>query len=459
MQIARLSVVVGLVSLLGIQRSAPRELDARQILERTARVYAECKTYRDSGVAKTLFIQERGNRTVAKPFTTAFVRPGRFRYEFLARRGEEEFDRYLIWRKGQDVRTWWDVRPGVEEKSTLESALAAARGVSSASSYTIPDLLLDLTTGFPRVTDLSNAERKADEDLDGSRCFTIHGGTLDEPMTLWIDQKTFLLRRIDEQNTFSGFRTEETTTYEPVLDGEIPESLLVFDPPVPEQASVGLLDRRLHRPGPEDLDAPRILEHMTKVYAECKTYRDSGAVRMVFHPEGIRKRTESVPFTTAFVRPERFRYECKVRRGEEEFDRCLVWRKVQEVCSWWDVLPGIGEGSLSSALSRADVVTFGSARAIPDLLLPEEMPGLRVTNLPDAERMQDEEVDGSPCFVIQGRRLAEELTLWIDQASFLLRRLDSVFDSIETTTTYEPVVDEEIPESLLAFDPSGPEGR
>lgn len=82
-----------------------------------------------------------------------------------------------------------------------------------------------------------------------------------------------------------------------------------------------------------------------------------------------------------------------------------------------------------------------------------------VTHLPDADRMQDDEVDGSPCFVIQGRQMGNPLTLWIDQASFLLRRIDSVFGSSETTTTYEPVVDEEIPESLLVFDPPVTEGR
>lgn len=230
MLISPLSVVVGLVSLLGIQSSAPPDLDARQILERTAKVYGECKTYRDSGTVTTLFIQERGNRTVVKPFTTAFVRPDRFRYEFKARRGEVEFDRYLIWKKSEDVRTWWDVRPGVEEK-TLAEAVAAAKGVSSNSSYTIPALLLGSMRGFGRVTDLPDAQRKADADLDGSMCFLVQGGTHEEPTTLWIDQQTFLLRRIDEQNTFASFRTEETTTYEPVLDGEIPESLLAFDPP------------------------------------------------------------------------------------------------------------------------------------------------------------------------------------------------------------------------------------
>lgn len=73
--------------------------------------------------------------------------------------------------------------------------------------------------------------------------------------------------------------------------------------------------------------------------------------------------------------------------------------------------------------------------------------------------MQDEEVDGWPCFVIQGRRMGKSITLWIDQTSFLLRRVDSDYGSSETTTTYEPAIDEEIPESLLDFDPPVSEGR
>ena len=193
----RVSVAVGIAVLGGELGSSPGELDARSILARMAEVYAECESYRDSGVVTTVFIEERERRTVKKPFTTAFVRPDRFRFEFLDRRCEDEFDRYLVWQGGEDVRTWWDVTPGVEEKASLERALGAARGVSGASSYTIPDLLLDFATGFPRVTRPANAERKADADLEGTRCFVIASGTADEPVTLWIEQETFLLRRID----------------------------------------------------------------------------------------------------------------------------------------------------------------------------------------------------------------------------------------------------------------------
>ena len=457
MQIAQL-FVLGLVSLPGIQQDS-RRLDVRTILERTARVYAECRTYRDSGVVKTLFIRGRGNRTVKKPFTTAFVRSDRFRYEFLDRRGVEEFDRYLVWRQGEVVRTWWDIQPGVEEPATLDQALSAARGVSGASSYTIPDLLLDLSAGFARVTDLGSAERKADDVLDGAHCFVVQGGTLDEPMTLWIDQGTFLLRRIDERHTFADFRIEETTTYEPQLDGQVPEELLAFDPPDPAQEAPGFAPP----PARQCWDEPgarEILKRMAEVYAECTTYQDRGVVESVILDEGRGKRTERVPFTTAFVRPDRFRYECKARRGEEEFDRCLAWRQGEDVRSWWDVTQETDVDALPAAMSSAWGVTNGSATTIPGLLLPEEWPVVLLRALLDVERMEDDVLDGLPCFVIHGTWAGRSMTSWVDQTSHLLRRtLTQDGFRTQTTTTYQPVLDGEIPDSLLVFDPPVPEER
>jgi outer membrane lipoprotein-sorting protein len=82
-----------------------------------------------------------------------------------------------------------------------------------------------------RLTDMTDTKRVEDAKLDKVACFRIEGKYADSPMTLWIDQKTFLVRRIDAQKKFDDFRTEETTTYDPVIDGEIPDKQLEFDPP------------------------------------------------------------------------------------------------------------------------------------------------------------------------------------------------------------------------------------
>ncbi len=69
-----------------VSASEPKQdaLTAKEVLERVAKTYASCKTYRDSGLVRTLFIRATSNRTVEKPFSTGFVRPDRFRYS-LAR--------------------------------------------------------------------------------------------------------------------------------------------------------------------------------------------------------------------------------------------------------------------------------------------------------------------------------------------------------------------------------------
>lgn len=61
--------------------------------------------------------------------------------------------------------------------------------------------------------------------------FRLEGKHGDNSITLWIDKKSYVMRQFDQQATFDNFRTEETTTYEPVVDGEITDAMLEFDPP------------------------------------------------------------------------------------------------------------------------------------------------------------------------------------------------------------------------------------
>lgn len=210
---------------------AERPLDAAGILQKMAKAYAECRTYRDSGVVKTVFIMKTGRKTVEKPFSTAFVRPDRFRFEFCDTSDDGSTERCLIARSGDQVQSWWTLQPKVSVGKSLGMALAGATGISGGSAHTIPNLLLpEEVTGFS-LPEMDKIKRIADARIGTANCFRIQGEFRQTPMTLWIDQRTFLLRRLEERNVFEDFRTEEITDYSPTLNEAIPDKLLAFDPP------------------------------------------------------------------------------------------------------------------------------------------------------------------------------------------------------------------------------------
>src|SRR6516165_1850998 len=116
-------------------------MNPEQILAALAETYATCTTYRDTGRVETKFCRPgQRARTSIQPFTTAFVRPNCFRFEFRDRFGDapDEWNRYIVWAGAGSVRSWWDIQPGVEEVESLDLALASATGVSGSSAHTVP---------------------------------------------------------------------------------------------------------------------------------------------------------------------------------------------------------------------------------------------------------------------------------------------------------------------------------
>ena len=110
-------------------------------------------------------------------------------------------------------------------------ALAGPTGVSGGSAHTIPVMLLPDEVSGRRLTGIPELKRIDDVIFDKVDCFRIQRQSVGSPMTIWVDKNTFLSRRIDTKRKFDDFRTERTTTYQPVINGEISDKMLKFDPP------------------------------------------------------------------------------------------------------------------------------------------------------------------------------------------------------------------------------------
>lgn len=203
---------------------------------RMADSYKSCDSYSDSGTVRTVYFSDQGKHIDEKNFSTAFVRSGRFRFEYTERPlfpGAEP-GQYIVWTNGENVQTWWNILPEIRENESLKMALAAATGVSSGTAHTVPALLMpDEITGW-RLTRLRHLKKLSDADLDGVDCYRIEGQRDDpdrEPVTLWISRETHLLHQIDEATSFPDFRTEQTTRYNPEVNIPIDPARLAFNAP------------------------------------------------------------------------------------------------------------------------------------------------------------------------------------------------------------------------------------
>ena len=201
---------------------------ADEIISRMNSVYANSHSYQDSGMVKDVFLKTNETRIAEKPFTTAFIRPDRFRYEFRETPPGRKERRFVIHQDGKTLRVHWDL-PRDANAPTLDRAIAMATGISSESAITVPGMLLPKEITWRRAIRFSKPTRIQDERVGNRDCFRIHDQFRYNVVTYWIDKENFLLRKIFKEATFDDFRVESTTTYAPVMNGFVEPSLLTFD--------------------------------------------------------------------------------------------------------------------------------------------------------------------------------------------------------------------------------------
>jgi hypothetical protein len=206
-------------------------LSPQEIVNKMMDVYATCNSYMDEGQVSTLFIQKNGNRTVNRPFTTAFVRPSEFRYEFKDRRGENEWNNYIISMKENDVKTFWSIKPDMPNPENLRMAIAGATGISGGSANTVPGMLMPDVFGYNEFKMLSQLQLAGEEQVEGAATYKLEGtDSRGDKVSFWVDKEKLLLLKIYEARKIKDFETETTTTYKPSVNIMVATEKLEFKP-------------------------------------------------------------------------------------------------------------------------------------------------------------------------------------------------------------------------------------
>jgi hypothetical protein len=212
------------------------------------------------------------------------------------------------------------------------------------------------------------------------------------------------------------------------------------------------------------LSAEQILDQMVKVYAECKSYRDSGTVDVRSAP---RKADINGTFTTAFIRPDQFRFELKAQMSTEHSTGETKKRAMHYIASrnngkdyrFYNLpTPKKEMLPLDLAMAGATGISGGSATISADMLLPVEFKGnIVLTDMTETKRLKDAQVNGVDCYCIKGRRVEIPTTVWIHKNTFLIQKIHSKSDELnsdmafESTTTWKSSINQKIPKEVLDF--------
>lgn len=215
---------------------------AQQIVEKMLANYANCKSYMDSGRVERVIIGKNQKRTTIKPFSTSFIRPDAFRFEYQERSSEKEWKHYIVWQKGSEIKSWWTLRPTVKEFNSLSMALAGPTGISGGSAVLIPSLLMPDSITSNSLGFMTELKFLGEERVGSHSAYKIEGqDRAGQRYILWIDKQRSLILKVFETTKFEanslfnptseGFETETTTFYDPQINETVPAARLEFGIP------------------------------------------------------------------------------------------------------------------------------------------------------------------------------------------------------------------------------------
>ena len=215
---------------------AAAESSVVTIFRKTLAAYAECSSYQDQGVTETSFdtLSEFGP-TQAR-FTTSFRRGAGLKFEY----NPGELDHFSLWTDGKTAKTFF--APGGGKKTEFNDAadaMATAGMMSDGVGSLVASLVYNdefksrreifkqFDVGLHGLKDLRRLE---DATLRGKPCYRIAAKNGSSRCVYWVDQATFLIRRIEETLESPVFEGEmrRVVTFEPRTSANVPESALRF---------------------------------------------------------------------------------------------------------------------------------------------------------------------------------------------------------------------------------------
>jgi hypothetical protein len=181
------------------------------------------------------------------------------------------------------------------------------------------------------------------------------------------------------------------------------------------------------------MNAQAILHNLIKRYSTCQTYSDVGFSETKGQPK------PRLDFRTYFCRPDKFRFEWTdyhpyfgKSTGPQHY---ALWSDGKKVytCYHFNDYQVRETGSLLLAVAGATGISSGAAYFIHSLLLsPGRFPP-RLFRFKSCRKLEDDQIDGESCYVINGaRKYGHNTTMWVRTSDYVVKRRRDIM-SMEST--------------------------
>ena len=174
-----------------------------------------------------------------------------------------------------------------------------------------------------------------------------------------------------------------------------------------------------------ELPTTTILQNMHKAYSVVTSYQDSGVIEVVAD-FGKYKQTMTTNFSIWFKQPTSLRVDWSHMInpiGGKKY-RSVLWSNGNDT-HYFSELSNETEKmkSLMMGIAAATGVSGGAANTIPSMLLPRDYRlTAAFTMLTDLQLIKEIEFEGTQCYVISGKQIGLNYTLWIGKDDYLLRK-------------------------------------
>lgn len=185
-----------------------------------------------------------------------------------------------------------------------------------------------------------------------------------------------------------------------------------------------------------DNPAMEILKKVAKAYRDAKTYSDQGTVRLMIDRPG-KPIDDRADFSVVFERPSKLRL--KSYQADVVADGAKIDAKIAELSPQYCSRPLKGDLNIQDLFfdpALIQVMSQGAARlSQPLVLLLDKDDPLKVLLYEAEKPVLDKpgEIDGRPCHRIKVRCPDGMMILWIDQADYVLRRVNVPTDTLFKT--------------------------